>query len=841
VSPMVFGHASLSSPKAIETARGNPPKLRPPQLNSAQYEALTHVQQAEAAHILSGEAARPAAHWALPTIDLAASDKRLDDVREVASGLTNLMNDLDVEDGVPYDPVRHDASRYFVNAEQQAAQRKQMHQINLMLDAHVQRHEEAVQLLEMVNPDAADALDCLLDDLELKAIHTTRVAEFQVQSTLSALHVIGEQLEKKKPSKRSSVAASNDSSFGRGTSRLSIAADHGKASAIDAPVVEGQMLAASGFSLDTMHSPCHDEEKPLSLDDVPTTDWDDDELSEWYEMFVEMREGLEAELRQGQGLLERAREQIVELQMNRAKRDSRLERLPGARMNESHTQTDPTHEEAVKRELHKTIHTRDVTILDLTKQLAATEEKLGKLREPMPSRTRSAPVDDNVGERSVGATSPKRERSSKRGKARFAEGATDVSATARREGISAVPPRFHSGTSEKYLISGPQTKRKMHNVEAQTDGTGDEAAEQLRAELERLKLHSGDVNPAALDEQAFKYEQEIAQLRERFNAEQTRLEKKIQDLQASDSGRAISQLQQRIDKMRLGGVGMLSMLPMHIYAMARGDAAITFELSHAEMVDLDKRVQASAPPGTAPPAFSVSAPSGGSSGIGGRGGGSAAEAATVRPLSNTDDEIVRAVLDGVILAVAIQSEADAKGERQNALMANAHAVAVEKAVTVAEGRLHAQMSYERQQAEGERKKVIAEAERLAADREKSAIRRTNADANTLAVALREADADVSALIAVQQDVQSVAEAAEARARASTAASESDAALAASMVEGVRSQLGEALTARTVLLAELDNADSAIRDLSASSRELQARVARKEADAKAVQDARERGV
>ena len=132
------------------------------------------------------------------------------------------------------------------------------------------------------------------------------------------------------------------------------------------------------------------------------------------------------------------------------------------------------------------------------------------------------------------------------------------------------------------------------------------------------------------------YEAEIDFLKQKFSVEQQRLEEKIAQLETSDtyacsllpdaprtwrasaslafarlavpplrslvprcssllcvdSGRAMSALQQKVDRMRLGAKDVLSCLPLHIYAMVRGDASSIFELSFGELGEIEQKIQA---------------------------------------------------------------------------------------------------------------------------------------------------------------------------------------------------------------------------------------------------------
>ena len=87
---------------------------------------------------------------------------------------------------------------------------------------------------------------------------------------------------------------------------------------------------------------------------------------------------LEKELEKAQTLLDRARSQVVELQMARGVAQEKVRR-PGARRTESAMQTDPTHDEAVKRELHDQLNEREQSWEEMRRRMEDAEEKLGKV------------------------------------------------------------------------------------------------------------------------------------------------------------------------------------------------------------------------------------------------------------------------------------------------------------------------------------------------------------------------------------------------------------------------------------------------------------------------------
>ena len=155
----------------------------------ARADSLLHTQSSEADRLLiERRELRPVENWALPTVDLAASDERLADVRNVADSMHELVDDYEQpvvanEDG--------DSPRPMMTAPRQ--------EVAKLLHHHMQNHDEAVSLLEGLNFDASAQLDRCIDDLEQAAVHTTRVADLQVSATNTALSQIHDSLQ---PNKR---------------------------------------------------------------------------------------------------------------------------------------------------------------------------------------------------------------------------------------------------------------------------------------------------------------------------------------------------------------------------------------------------------------------------------------------------------------------------------------------------------------------------------------------------------------------------------------------------------------------------------------------------------------
>lgn len=83
---------------------------------------------------------RPVENWALPTVDLAASDERLEHVRGVAGSMHNLMAGLDEGDGSA--DIHAPGGSFTVMLEQQQQQREHMREVSSILDNHMQKHEE---------------------------------------------------------------------------------------------------------------------------------------------------------------------------------------------------------------------------------------------------------------------------------------------------------------------------------------------------------------------------------------------------------------------------------------------------------------------------------------------------------------------------------------------------------------------------------------------------------------------------------------------------------------------------------------------------------------------------
>ena len=617
---------------------------------AARVDALQHALAAEADRVGS---LLPVAHWALPTADLAASDERYENVRSVAHNLTQYVDDLDVESDSKLSPRRHDSSsRYFVNAEQQQSQRRLMFSVVDMLNEHAQRHEEAQQLLEAINPETAENLDKYLDDLELAAVTTSRVADFQVQSTMAALHTIGEQMaEKKRPRRVSSFQEKDDANATSSENTAVVGGNTAGASS-------GQAVPAASHT----HRPSSVDHDRPGLDEIPTLDWDEEELQQWYEDSTSTRLKLEKELEQAQKILERSRNQVVDLQMMRRKEAERRQgsqRLPGARKADSQTQTDSTHDEAVRRELHKQLHAKDQLANELRKNLHDAEEQLGKVRKPeiVVDRPPWAHGDDTKSDdaKARGALSKHGRKENPPPRATTREGVLKTS-----KSRSAVGEQSASPARRTYLNPPPAPPKRQ---EKSTMTYGADADDESVEEARRLALegttnasHEIGVAPTVgLD--ASQYEQEITRLKERFSAEQQHLEEKITLLESSDSGRAISDLQSKIMSMRLGAKDVLGRIPMHVYAMLRGDAQVVFELNPQELAEIDANIGSLSAPSKGPAVPAVSRPAKSSAPI-------AADEKTSALAIDMDSEVIQATLDGMIRGIEAMAKLEERHEAE---------------------------------------------------------------------------------------------------------------------------------------------------------------------------------
>ena len=189
--------AALPSARATAAVVSHGRPLTAPSPSSAPYSSLHHAQESDA----TGRRRCTVAHWSLPTVDAVAPDERLVDVRRVVSDMTLLVDELDVSDdettyagagtsgtaATDFHDGGDDAfgNRFFSRRERER-QRHQMQIVTDVVNAHAQTHEEALQLLESVKPETAHELDRVLDDLEAASVHTSRVADFQVQATVQA-------------------------------------------------------------------------------------------------------------------------------------------------------------------------------------------------------------------------------------------------------------------------------------------------------------------------------------------------------------------------------------------------------------------------------------------------------------------------------------------------------------------------------------------------------------------------------------------------------------------------------------------------------------------------------
>lgn len=409
---------------------------------------------------------------------------------------------------------------------------------------------QAVQLLEAMNLEASEELDKCIDDLELSAVMTSRVADFQVSATHAALHQIAESLQPKRRAPRGAFAKKSTVSNLLATV---VDADGG------AGGVAGVALAVTGGGAKPAASPEHA--------------YDDDELEEWQQELLEQRNELEGELATAQRLLEKSRDQIMELQLGKAIKGDRLERLPGARLTETAVQTEPMYEDAVKRELHTQLHAQHEALEETQRKLEVSNEALGILRAPPPpSKPSGAPA----------AASPV-----KGGKKQKEE------------------------PKKTYLIKGPQPvhvrrndKCTMTDPPAETLGDGESS--------------SGAFEEASRD-RIGELEAEIDYLKMKFSAEMGKMEMRIADLQvrrlavhpharlcvylvlcvalarawrqSSDSGKTIARLQQSAERYRGAATDVLQKLPMHIYAMLRDDAQVELELTTADMAKIEKKVR----------------------------------------------------------------------------------------------------------------------------------------------------------------------------------------------------------------------------------------------------------
>ena len=129
----------LKSQPGSTSARTALPSVAPQPTSCA--DALLYVNSAEAERMMNNNAElRPVENWALPTVDLAASDERLEHVRGVAGSMHNLMAGLDEGDGSA--DIHAPGGSFTVMLEQQQQQREHMREVSSILDNHMQKHEE---------------------------------------------------------------------------------------------------------------------------------------------------------------------------------------------------------------------------------------------------------------------------------------------------------------------------------------------------------------------------------------------------------------------------------------------------------------------------------------------------------------------------------------------------------------------------------------------------------------------------------------------------------------------------------------------------------------------------
>ena len=145
--------------------------------------ALLHVASSEV--LAPDKLAHQVTHWALPSEDAMAAERRIAAVRSSTGQLTSLIAAL------PRDMGGEDAHHDNVDEallgkrEQSAAarmQQQQMSQLTDMLESHYAVHEESQHLLEAVDPAASQNLEAVLDDLELANIVTAQTADFQAHA-----------------------------------------------------------------------------------------------------------------------------------------------------------------------------------------------------------------------------------------------------------------------------------------------------------------------------------------------------------------------------------------------------------------------------------------------------------------------------------------------------------------------------------------------------------------------------------------------------------------------------------------------------------------------------------
>jgi hypothetical protein len=101
----------------------------------------------------------PVGNWALPSDDVVSSDERMSQVRTTTANIAQLMTALDSEE-VEESLRRHSClelegvepmqpGRSFA-----AVQQQHMRHISAMLEGHMHKHDEAVQMLEASRPEA---------------------------------------------------------------------------------------------------------------------------------------------------------------------------------------------------------------------------------------------------------------------------------------------------------------------------------------------------------------------------------------------------------------------------------------------------------------------------------------------------------------------------------------------------------------------------------------------------------------------------------------------------------------------------------------------------------------
>ena len=798
-------------------------------------DALKHSLARNASR-LSG--LKPIQHWALPSDDQMSTEEQLATVHRIARTLVDIAKDLDVESDAPYDSKRHDGSNYFVNTEQQLMQRQLMSDLREKINDHMQTNDTAVYLLEQIRPHASEDLEKVLDDLEAASAATTRVADFQVQSTMTALTQIEESLSAK-PKRRAPVmpgfghspltrskaslatfnaefpapptspsSPSSSSGTGGGAAAANAFASartkapqwsaQSRLQAFTAPQASPTSQIESGASCNLLPS-SETTTEPAPLD----AEWDDDDWAEWQAHADAQRAALEAELAHTQALLKRARAQVVDLSIGSYRQQMKSMRMPGARKTEALTQTDPSHDEAIKHNLHQQINEKQEELDAMAKRLEEAERKLPAPLGPPPTLKATMKAAMFAG-KLMHLPKPKKP-DDKAVKSQTAAASAPDKAV-KSDTAAASAPVLEPAVKKSFMMKGPppissaiKSTEKATMTEELADNVG-----ALKAEIERLKVIS-ESGISAED-----HEREVDYLREKGAVQQRRLEARIRELEAADEGKVVATLQAKINRMRSGAKDLLSTLPMHVYAMVRSDAMSVFEMSNSEAKEVESAIQN---PRTNSDYNSQGVGSFRSldltvvAAMGGETDQLVAQLAQKQEkLESKELEVVSAVLNSICQAVIEKDKLEATRSRDRRAAKFEIESAVKAATEAAERKAMAEAEVERKRIAAAMDEMVREAAAHVVVQEQFESTRGRVEAAVLKSALNGADEQLKQLDSIITKAYDVAEAAESRARASDESMASQKELHESQLTATRAEVASCMAMLSAVTKEVAGAD-----------------------------------